>query len=66
MKKRIIHFLLILGILAITLAPCATAAGMVKYVYTRNGKPLNVRAWPSINSALLGTIPNGRAVTVEN
>ena len=66
MKKRMIIFLLILGILVITLAPCATAAGMVKYVYTRNGKPLNVRAWPSINSALLGTLPNGKAVTVEN
>ena len=66
MKKRMVIFLLILGMLAIILAPCATAAGMVKYVYTRNGKPLNVRAWPSINSTLLGTLPNGKAVTVEN
>ena len=32
----------------------------------RNSKPLNVRSWPSGNAALLGTIPNGRTVTVEN
>lgn len=66
MKKRIIPVLLVLAILMIALIPAASAAGTVKYVYTRNGKPLNVRSWPSINSALLGTIPNGRAVTVEN
>ena len=52
MNKRIVAFLLILG--------------MVKYVYTRNGKPVNVRAQPSINSALMGTIAFGKAVTVEN
>lgn len=66
MKKRIIIFLLIAGILLAMLAPGAMAAGMTKYVYTRNSLPLNVRAWPSLNSALLGKIPNGTAVTVEN
>ncbi len=66
MKKRIIIFLLIAGILLAVLAPGAMAAGMTKYVYTRNSLPLNVRAWPSLNSALLGKIPNGTAVTVEN
>ncbi len=66
MNKRIIAFLLVLGIMAAVLAPCASAYGMTKYVYTRNGKPLNVRAQPSINSALLGTIPFGKAVTVQN
>ena len=66
MNKRIVAFLLILGILAATLIPCASAYGMVKYVYTRNGKPVNVRSQPSINSALVGTIAFGKAVTVEN
>ena len=66
MNKRILAFLLILGILAATLIPCASAYGMVKYVYTRNGKPVNVRSQPSINSALVGTIAFGKAVTVEN
>ena len=65
MKRRIIPFLLVLAILTVSLASCATAAGTVKYVYTRNGKPLNVRAWPDVNSALLGTIPYGSQVTVE-
>ena len=66
MNKRIVAFLLILGMLAAMLIPCASAYGMVKYVYTRNGKPVNVRAQPSINSALMGTIAFGKAVTVEN
>lgn len=66
MKKRIVPFLLVLLITAAALLPAASAAGTVKYVYTRNGKPLNVRSWPSITADLVGTIPNGRAVTVEN
>ena len=65
MKKRIVLFLLALAILTAVLVPAA-AGGVTKYVYTRNGKPLNVRSWPSINSALIGTIPNGKSVTVEN
>ena len=66
MKKRIIPFLLAAAVLLAVLAPAASAGGITKYVYTRNGKPLNVRSWPSVNSALLGTIPYGQAVTVEN
>lgn len=66
MKKRIISFLLMTAVLIIALIPAVSAGGTVKYVYTRNSKPLNVRSWPNVNSALLGTIPNGQAVTVEN
>lgn len=66
MKKRVIPLLLALALLMLTFVPAATAAGITKYVYTRNGKPLNVRAWPSVNSSLLGTIPNGSAISVEN
>lgn len=66
MKKRTISFLLMLALLLVALIPAASASGTVKYVNTRNSKPLNVRSWPSVNAALLGTIPNGRAVTVEN
>ena len=65
MKKRIVTFVLVLAILTVSLASCAMAASAVKYVYTRNGKPLNVRVWPDINSSLLGTLPNGTAVTVN-
>ena len=66
MKKKIVPFLLALAILTIALLPSAMAAGTVKYVYCRNGKPLNVRAWPDINSALVGKLPVGTAVTVES
>ena len=65
MKKRVVPFLLILAILMVALIPASVASGTVKYVYCRNGKPLNVRAWPDVNSALLGKIPVGTAVTVE-
>ena len=66
MKKRIVPILLAVVLLTAALIPLATASGTVKYVSTRNGKPLNVRSWPSVSSSLLGTIPNGQAVTVEN
>ena len=67
MKKRFVTFLLALTVLSAALLPSALAAGgTVKYVYTRNGKPLNVRSWPDVNSALLGTLPVGTAVTVQS
>ncbi len=66
MKKRMISLLLVLAVLLIALIPAASASGTVKYVYTRNSKPLNVRSWPDVNAAQVGTIPNGQAVTVEN
>ena len=65
MKKRIVLFLMALVILMIALMPGAMANGVKKYVYTRNGKPLNVRAWPDVNSALLGKINYGTQVTIE-
>ena len=65
MKKRTISFLLVLALLLIALIPAATAAGTVKYVYTRNSKPLNVRSWPDTNAPQVGTLPNGQKVTVN-
>ena len=53
------------ALLLLALIPAATAAGTVKYVYTRNSKPLNVRSWPDTNAAILGTLPNGQKVTVQ-
>ena len=64
--KRIIPLLLVLAVLFAALIPAASAAVTVKYVYTRNSKPLNVRSWPDINAGLIGTIPNGQAVMVES
>ena len=66
MKKRTISFLLVLALLLIALVPAASAASKtVKYVYTRNSKPLNVRSWPDTNAAIIGSLPNGQKVTVE-
>ena len=69
MKKRMALFTLVLVMLTAALVTGAAAAGTTsiggtKYVYTRNGKPLNVRSWPDVNAALLGKIPYGTAVTV--
>ena len=67
MKKRVVVFLLAAAMLLVALMPAAMASGIgvTKYVYTRNGKPLNVRAWPDVNSALLGTLALGTRVTIE-
>lgn len=65
MIKKIVLILLAASVLLISAAPFAAADGVTKYVYTRNGKPLNVRSWPNINSQLLGTIPSGTKITVE-
>jgi len=66
MKKRMILLFLVLAVMLITLIPAVSSAGTVKYVYTRNSKPLNVRIWPSVTAGLLGTLPNGQAVIVES
>ena len=65
MKKRAAALLLVLAILTVAFVSCANAGQSVKYVYTRNGKPLNVRSWPTLDASLLGTIPNGTKVTIE-
>ena len=65
MRKRLIAFLLVMMLGTVSLAGFAGADPVTKYVYTRNSKPLNVRVWPDITSALLGLLPNGSQVTVN-
>lgn len=65
MKKRAVLFLMALVMLTVSIVSSASAERVVKYVYCRNGKPLNVRAYPDVNSRLLGTIPNGTQITIE-
>jgi len=65
MKKRAVLFILALVMLTVSVASFASAERVVKYVYCKNGKPLNVRAYPDVNSKLLGTLPNGTAITIE-
>ncbi|MBR3429118.1 MAG: SH3 domain-containing protein [Clostridia bacterium] len=66
MKRRIIAAFTVLSLLMFILVPGALAGQVTKYVYTRNGKPLNVRIWPDVNSTLIGQLPYGSRVLVEN
>jgi len=65
MMKKIVLILLTASLLLASVLTVASADGITKYVYTRNGKPLNVRSWPNINAQLMGTIPSGTQITVE-
>lgn len=65
MKKRVVPFLLAVALLVTALASFAAAEPVRKYVYTRNGKPLNVRSWPDVDSTLVGTLPFGTEVMIE-
>ena len=65
MKKRLILFLTAVVLASVCMIPGALAS-QVKYVYTRNSSPLNVRAWPDVNSSLLGKLPNGSTVNVDS
>ena len=70
-KKIIITALVIMTVIT-SLVPVALADSgyrpyanpITMYVYTQNGGPLNVRRDPDINSALIGNLAFGTAVTV--
>lgn len=56
-------------ILAVLLAVCFAASAMAyttMYVYTSNGKPLNLRDAPSMLGNVMIQIPNGAAVRVND
>ena len=59
--KRMMTLALVLAVLASVCAmiPAAQADGQRYYVYTSNGKPLNLRAEPSKESEILLKIPYG-------
>ena len=55
--------------LAVLFIVCIASAAMAyttMYVYTSNGKPLNMRNAPSIIGAIMTQIPNGAAVRVND
>ena len=73
MLKKIIIVALIIMTVVTAAVPMAMADSstwrkyanpVTMYVYTQNGGPLNVRRDPDINSALIGNLPFGTAVTV--
>jgi uncharacterized protein YraI len=61
MKKKIAFMLTVLLVVCVA---AAAAAYTTMYVYTSNGKPLNLRDAPSIIGSVLTQIPNGAAVHV--
>ena len=73
MLKKIIIVALVIMTVVTAAVPMAMADSgtwrkyanpVTMYVYTQNGGPLNVRLNPDTNSALIGNLPFGTAVTV--
>ena len=52
-SKKLIAFLSALLLLTLALGPCAVAATDTYYVYTENGKTLNVRSAPVVSDGTL-------------
>lgn len=63
MFKRILT-LMAVAMLAATLIPTLASATETMYVYTKNGKNLNVRYEPNTDSEIYTTIPFGKSMTV--
>ena len=64
MTRRIVSLLLAAAI-AVMLAPSFARAEWIMYVYTDDGKTLNVRSDPSVGNNLLGRLEYGAAVSVR-
>jgi len=62
--KKTLAFILA-ALLAVSVWPAAMAYTTM-YVYTSNGKPLNMRDAPSIIGSIMTQIPNGAAVRVND
>ncbi len=68
MKKKLISTLLALVLIvsACVVIPTASVAeALPMYVYTRNGKTLNVRSTPSMGNNVIGKLKYGEKVMVE-
>lgn len=62
--KRMLAF--IMAVLLIVSVSAAAMAYTTMYVYTSNGKPLNMRDAPSIIGSVMTQIPNGAPVRVND
>ena len=63
--KRLVAFLSVLMLLTLAVMPLAHAASNIWYVYTENGKSLNVRSAPIVsNGTQVGSLPYGSRVEV--
>ena len=65
MIKRLVSLLAAAVLLAALLPAAAGAEDWVMYVYTDNGKTLNVRSDPSTSSNVIGQLKFGEAVSVR-
>ena len=65
MTKRLISLALIAIMMAMFLPTLAAADNQTMYVYTDNGKTLNVRSDPSQRNNAIGSLKFGEAVTVN-
>ena len=65
MKNRLLIATIAL-VLVLSLLPAVNAfASSTMYVYTSNGKSLNMRDYPSMDGTVIGTIPFAAKVTVD-
>ena len=64
MTRRIVSMLLA-AVIAAMLVPSFAGAEWIMYVYTDDGKTLNVRSDPSVGNNLLGRLDYGSAVSVR-
>ena len=62
MAKKVFSFSLVLALLLLCVTP--VFANTTMYVYTDNGKPLNVRSGPYVGENIIGTLAFGTAVSV--
>lgn len=66
MTRKLIALVLAAAIAALLIPAAVLADGAwVMYVYTDNGKSLNVRSDPMTGDNIIGTLPFGREVTVR-
>ena len=61
--KRFFVFILAISLVLVLMDNGVAEDGL--YVYTSNGKPLNIRATPSINADVVGSIPYGTLVDYD-
>lgn len=64
MKKSLVAILLLVTILVVSIAPAFAVT--IWYSCCPNGKPLNVREYPTKDSKCVGTIPYGEKVGVDH
>ena len=64
MTKRLISMALIAMMMAMLIPTLASAEDRIMYVYTDNGKSLNVRSAPNTGDNIIGSLKYGEKVDV--